>query len=167
MTIERDDPERETLPDPAPSGDARLVVWAINTVGASLVERGVPAPQVPRLVREAFRVFACVRDTVDDPGACLVELIESRAAQYSGLRGIERDPAPQERVPLVVDLVTVKEAMATLTPVGRRIMQLVYGQKKTLEQIAAALGMTVADVEQLGGEAYDQLLAWQKQRRGL
>lgn len=167
MTIERDDPERETLPDPALSDDAGLVVWAINTVGASLVQRGVPLPQVLRLVNEAFRVFVRVRDTVEDPGACLVRLIESRAAEYAGLRGIERDPAPQERVPLVVDLVTVKEAMATLTPTGRRIMQLVYGQKKTLEQIAAALGMTVADVELQGGEAYDQLLAWQKRRRGL
>lgn len=178
MTIERDDPEREvssaeealaqTLPDLVPGGDHDLVAWALNAVGFSLIRRGVPPQQVPRLVKEAFRDFARVRHTVKDPKACLAELIELKAERYMELRGIEPRPNPQERAPLVLELVVIKEAMATLTPAARKIMQMIYGEKKTLEEVAAALGETVAEVELVGGTAVDLLLEWwQSRRRGL
>lgn len=179
MTIERNDPEREdssaeeslaqALSDLVPGGDHGLVAWALNAFALSMMKRGVTPSQVPRLLREAFRDFARVRHTVTDPKACLEELIELTTVRHLELRGIEPRPAaPQARVPLVLDLVRIKEAMATLTPVARKIMHLVYGEKKTLEEVAAALGMTVADVKLLGGTAYDLLWEWwQTHRRGL
>jgi hypothetical protein len=178
MTIERDDPERgdssaeeslaQALSDLVPGGDHGLVAWALNAFASSLLKRGVTPSQVPRLVREAFRDFARVRHTVRDPKACLEELIELKADRHLELRGIEPRPAPQARAPLVLDLVRIKEAMATLTPEARKALQLIYGEKRTLEEVAAALGMTVADVELAGGTAVDQLWVWwRSHRRGL
>ncbi len=178
MTIDREDPEgadssaeeslAQALSDLVPGGDHGLVAWALNAFAASLLRRGVTPPQVPRLLREAFRDFARVRHTVPDPKACLEELIELKTVRHLELRGIEPRPAPQARAPLVLDLVRIKEAMGTLTPVARKIMHLVYGEKQTLEEVAAALGVTVADVELLGTAAVDQLWEWwQTHRRGL
>jgi hypothetical protein len=178
MTIERDDPEREdssaaeslaqTLSGVVPGGAPGLVAWAVNAFASSLLQRGVSPQQVPRLVREAFRDFARVRHTVKDPKACLAELIELKAERHMELRGIEPRPVPQQRAPLVLELVLIQEAMATLTPAARRILQMIYGEKKTLEEVGAALGTTVADVERVGGTAVDLLWDWwQSHRRGL
>lgn len=147
------------------AGDGELVAWAIGAVASSLMQEGLSSPELLSIAREALRDYRRVRDEERDPRAYLVDAILRRARAHIQLRGIEPgSPQPQREPWHFLDLIATKEAMATLTDDDRRLMHLIYFKKKSLENIAEMLDVSVAYVEIRARKAVEKLWAWLRSR---
>lgn len=169
MTIDREDPERENpagAEQPAAglrgfeSRDGGLVAWAIGAVGAALLQEGLSRSDLLIVAKESFRSYARCRETVPDPRAYLVDQMLRRARERMRLRGIAPRPGSRARVPHLLELIAMKEGMATLTDAGRKALHLIYVDRKRLEAVAADFGASVEYVQLLGETAVEQLWDW-------
>jgi hypothetical protein len=175
MTTDRDDPERGPSPEDRfakplagfEAGDRELVAWALSAVGASLLQEGLSSPELLQIARDSLRHYRKNREVAGDPRAVLVDAILRRARRHIQLRGVESPSAQQRRrePPHILDLIAIREAMDTLSKDERKLLYMIYFEKKSLETIAEVLDVAVAYVEIRAQRAVEKLWRWLQTQR--
>ncbi len=167
MTIEDDGPEElghfpdAGKPEAPPAGDEMsLSEWASNVAGGALLRDGLAPSVVGMIVGEALQEYARFRTSVKSPRRFLVKRILSKAELRRKLRGIV-PPSDPEQGPHLLAVVHTRAALETLAPAARKALEMLFRDQKCFEEIAGALGLSVAGVRRLVSRALNRLRKWQ------
>jgi RNA polymerase sigma factor (sigma-70 family) len=140
MNIERDDPEG--LRRPAESEDLEQLYGAVRgSVGALLVDRGMPDAAIDAVLYDAFSEYTRLKESVENPVAWLTDAVFALAATYLRLRGLDAAPEPDD-IARLADLVVTHATLAKLPERTGQVVRLRYFERKSFEQIAEELDIT-------------------------
>jgi DNA-directed RNA polymerase specialized sigma24 family protein len=168
MTIERDDPEVQTRGDASERAlrakDRRLCKWAIRRTAAQLID--IPPAVVETIVYDAYLQYERFRASVRNPRALLVKRILARAEAYRESRDLPPSGQPHPPVPPdLLDLIHMQTGAADMTENTRKALALLFdGNKRTYDEIALELDVTVEYVEKAVRNGVALIRKWAAQR---
>ena len=164
MSDERDD--REQLGHSAESEETERLYQSVGAVAAQLLQReyGLTDAVIHSIVADAFFGYTGAQQNFPDPESWLADAIFDRARRYIRLRGMDEHPDHEEDPAHVRTLVLTKAALRMLSPTARRALLLRYRERRSYEDIAADLGVTVRAAEKLVMNAESQLRRWEAER---
>ena len=167
MTIDRDDPERDSsaadarLNGPAlHAADDELTLWAISFIGSSLMTDGLSPAEVYCIVRDSVHQCRAFQRNVNNPLLFLVDHITRRARRYMERRGMTPPSIAEQETPHIRDIIRTNEAVDSLTGNARRAVYLLFYENKSYEEIADELDVHVRYVRRLLQGAVEQLRRW-------
>lgn len=172
MTIDRDDPEGrsrspqgESVETACPSAADVAACRAVrDTSGNALLREGLSPQTVVEILDDAERELRRFRQSVKDPHEFLVKRILVKRDAYRKRRGFEPGPDAEEQAPHLLDVARTRAALDTLNRDARVALEILYARKGTYEDVAEALGVSVAYVPRLVARALDKLGEWRPQR---
>jgi RNA polymerase sigma factor (sigma-70 family) len=173
MSTERDDPKglhrsaqsesAETAGRPA-ENEKRLFEWAARVAGGALRQGGFSEQDVETILKDAVHDYATFKKAAKNRRQFLLARVWARAKQYAKLRGLAASSDTEARTPHLLEVIHTHEAVALLPKNAQTAIRMLFFEHKTHEEVAEALGVSVAYVRRLFRKSMARLKKWRPPR---
>ncbi len=169
MTTERDDSEElsRSVQDDAGNAPARfpaeeenLFAWATGETTGWLLAAGIPAAEAEEIQHAAYLDYGRFKKSLTSPRTFVLRRIEIGARHYLKTRAAEPEPHGQDQPPHPLDIIRARATLHLLTASRRRALEIVFFEKRTYEDVAQELGVTVEYVVRLVRKAMRDVDKW-------
>jgi hypothetical protein len=141
--------------------DDRLSLWAISAVGAALLQHGLIVSEVETIVRDALCDYANFRRLLPTR-ECFVARRRAKAKLHVASR-IET-ASDLNSASRTCSTIRTKEALEFLSEKERTALRILFHEKKSYEDVAIELDVSVAYARRLVTRAITKLRNWRPPR---
>lgn len=174
MSIERDDPEGRSHSADSESAETtsraaqrekRLFAWAARVAGGLLLRRGFPEQAVESILNDAVQDYNNFKkNATKKRKKFFLDRVWVRAEQHAKLRGITLVFAADDSTPHLLDLVHTREAVELLPKDAQMAIRMLFFERKTHEEVAEALGVSLPYARRICSMAMARLKKWRRSR---